>query len=113
VDIHAEFTAAATQRLHAAGIANVTLATGEAVHAWQPNGLFDALVITGAVFDMPPRWLTWLKPDARVLLVRGQSPVQHATLLSHEGAGRFREEVLFETDIPYLTHAEPPQRFVF
>jgi len=113
LDIHADFIAAATKRLLAAGIANVTLITGEAVNAWQPQGLFDALVVTGAVAEIPARWLTWLKPGGRALIVHGQSPVQHATLLTHEGAGRYREEVLFETDLPYLTHAEPPQRFVF
>ena len=113
VDIHADFTTAAARRLQAAGITNTSLATGEAVNAWQPDGLFDALVVTGAVHAIPPRWLTWLKPGARALVVRGQSPVQQATLLTHEGAGRYREETLFETDLPYLTHAEPPQRFVF
>lgn len=113
VDIHADFTAAAGTRLQAAGITNARLVTGEAVHDWQPEGLFDALVVTGAVAEIPPRWLTWLKPGARAVVVRGQSPVQHATLLTHEGAGRYREETLFETDLPYLTHAEPSQRFVF
>jgi protein-L-isoaspartate(D-aspartate) O-methyltransferase len=113
VDIHADFTAAATQRLQAAGITNAALATGEAVREWQPDGLFDALVVTGAVHAVPPRWLDWLKPGARALVIRGLSPVQQATLLTHEGAGRYREETLFETDLPYLTHAEPPQRFVF
>ncbi|KZC21654.1 protein-L-isoaspartate O-methyltransferase, partial [Rhodanobacter denitrificans] len=113
VDIHADFIAAATQRLQAAGIAHATLAVGEAVNEWQPDGLFDALVVTGAVHAIPPRWLTWLKPAARALVIRGQSPVQQATLLTHEGAGRYREETLFETDLPYLTHAEPLQRFVF
>ncbi len=113
VDIHADFTAAATQRLQAAGITNASLVTGEAVNGWQPEGLFDALVVTGAVSDIPSRWLTWLKPGGRVLVIRGQSPAQQATLLTHESAGRFREEILFETDLPYLTHAEPPQRFVF
>lgn len=113
VDIHADFTAAASTRLQAAGITNACLVTGEAVHEWQPEGLFDALVVTGAVAEIPPRWLTWLKPGARAVVVRGQSPVQHATLLTHEGAGRYREETLFETDLPYLTHAEPLQRFVF
>jgi len=83
------------------------------VQAWQPSGLFDALVVTGAVSAIPPRWLTWLKPGARALIVCGQSPAQQATLLTHEGDGRYREEILFETDLPYLTHAEPPQRFVF
>ncbi|EIL98979.1 protein-L-isoaspartate O-methyltransferase [Rhodanobacter denitrificans] len=113
VDIHADFIAAATQHLQAAGIAHATLAVGEAVNEWQPDGLFDALVVTGAVHAIPPRWLTWLKPGARALVIRGQSPVQQATLLTHEGAGRYREETLFETDLPYLTHAEPLQRFVF
>ena len=113
VDIHADFTAAAARRLQAAGITNAALATGEAVNEWQPDGLFDALVVTGAVHAIPPRWLTWLKPGACALVIRGQSPVQQAILLTHEGAGRYREETLFETDLPYLTHAEPPQRFVF
>ncbi|HWX66795.1 MAG TPA: protein-L-isoaspartate O-methyltransferase [Rhodanobacter sp.] len=113
VDIHADFTSAAAQRLQATSITNASLITGEAVNGWQPDGLYDALVVTGAVFEIPSRWLTWLKPGARALVVRGTSPVQHATLLTHEGAGRYREETLFETDLPYLTHAEPPQRFVF
>jgi protein-L-isoaspartate(D-aspartate) O-methyltransferase len=113
LDIHPDFTAAADSRLQAANVSNATLITGDAVEAWQPEGLFDALVVTGAVFDIPPRWLAWLKPGGRALVVRGQSPVQHATLLTHESAGRYREEILFETDLPYLTHAEPPQRFVF
>ena len=113
VDIHADFTASAARRLHAAGLGNATLCTGEAVSEWQPSGLFDALVVTGAVFAVPPRWLTWLKPGGRMVVMRGQSPVQHATLLTHEGGGRYREETLFETDLPYLTHAEPPPRFVF
>ena len=113
VDIHADFTASAGLRLHAAGIGNATLCTGEAVSEWQPDGQFDALVVTGAVFTVPPRWLTWLKPGGRAVVMRGQSPVQHATLLTTEGGGRYREETLFETDLPYLTHAEPPPRFVF
>ena len=113
VDIHADFIAAATQRLQATGVGNASLHVGEAVAAWQPDGQFDALLVTGAVFTVPPRWLTWLKPGGRAVVVRGQSPVQHATLLTHEGGGRYREEILFETDLPYLTHAEPPSRFVF
>jgi protein-L-isoaspartate(D-aspartate) O-methyltransferase len=113
VDIHADFTAAAARRLQAAAIANTSLATGEAVNAWQPDGLFDVLVVTGAVSATPSRWLAWLKPGARALIVRGQSPAQQVTLLTHEGADRYREEILFETDLPYLTHAEPIPRFVF
>ena len=113
VDIHADFITAAAQRLQSTGVGNATLHVGEAVGAWQPDGQFDALLVTGAVFTVPPRWLSWLKPGGRAVVVRGQSPVQHATLLTHEGNGRYREEILFETDLPYLTHAEPPSRFIF
>lgn len=113
VDIHADFTATATERLRHAGIDNAHLITGEAVKAWQPDRLFDALVATGAVAETPPRWLDWLKPGGRALVISGQSPVQRATLLTQQAPGRFREEGLFETDLPYLVHAEPVPRFIF
>jgi protein-L-isoaspartate(D-aspartate) O-methyltransferase len=113
LDIHADFIATAGERLAAAGIQNVKLEVGEAVNAWQSSGLFDALVVTGAVSQIPQRFLGWLKPGGRMLVVRGESPVQQALLLTHEGNGRYREEALFETDLPYLKHAEPPRRFVF
>ncbi len=112
VDIHADFTTAATERLVRAGVDNASLVSGEAVKAWQPDGLFDAVVATGAVAEIPSRWLAWLKPGGRLLVVQGQSPVQRATLLTREAADHVREEGLFETDLPYLIHAEPVLRFV-
>lgn len=113
VDLHADFTAAAGERLRAAGIRNASLATGDAVREWQPDGLFDAIVVSGAVFTVPPRFFSWLKPGGRLLAMRGQSPAQQAVLLSRQGTAELREESLFETDLPYLLHAEPPQHFVF
>ena len=113
VDIHADLIAAAGQRLQAAGIANVQLHTGEAVNGWQPQGTFDALIVTGAVYRIPDRFLGWLKPGGRLLAIRGESPAQQVVALTHEGNGRYREESQFETDLPYLAHAEPPRRFVF
>jgi protein-L-isoaspartate(D-aspartate) O-methyltransferase len=113
VDIHADLTATAGQRLQAAGIINAQLTTGEAVNTWQPQGTFDAVVVTGAVYRIPDRFLSWLKPGGRLLAIRGESPVQQVMLLTSEGNGRYREESLLETDLPYLAHAEPPRRFVF
>lgn len=113
VDIHADFTAAAAQRLQAAGITHAQLVTGEAVQGWQPQGTFDAVVVTGAVYRIPDRFLGWLKPGGRLLVVRGESPVQQVMLITHEGNGRYHEESVLETDLPYLAHAEPPRRFVF
>ena len=113
VDIHADFTHAAAQRLTAAGIGNVTLDTGDAVVGWSPAGQFDVVVLTGAVAHLPERMLGWLKPGGRLLAIRGQSPAQQVVLITQEGPGRHREEGLLETDLPYLVHAEPPRQFVF
>ena len=107
VDVHADFVAAAGQRLQAAGVANATLHTGEAVNNWQPEGQFDVVVATGAVASVPSRWMGWLKPGGRLLAIRGESPVQQMALITREG-----EESLLETDLPYLVHAAPSPRFV-
>ncbi len=111
VDLHEEFTVAAQTVLTGAGIGNVTLETGEAVHAYQPKGTFDVVVVTGAVPSVSERFLSWLKPGGRAFMVYGHSPVMRAVLLHHEGQGRFREESLFETDLPWLVHASPAPRF--
>jgi protein-L-isoaspartate(D-aspartate) O-methyltransferase len=112
IDMHADFVEAAKQRLSAAGVANATLEVAEAVNGYTPAGVFDVVVVTGAVHAVPEKFVRWLKPGGRMFVVRGDSPAQTAVLLTHEGEGRYREESLFETDLPYLAHAAPVKRFV-
>jgi protein-L-isoaspartate(D-aspartate) O-methyltransferase len=112
IDIHADFIETARVRLGKSGIANVKLEVAEAVIAYEPHALFDAIVVSGAVHAIPERFLRWLKPGGRVFAVRGDSPAQQALLLTHEANGHHREEQLFETDLPYLAHAAPSKRFV-
>ena len=112
IDIHADFVEAARQRLAATGVTNATVETAEAVNGFNPSGVFDAIVVTAAVNAIPDRFVRWLKPGGRMFVVRGDSPAQTAVLLTHEGEGRYREESLFETDLPYLAHAAPVKRFV-
>lgn len=111
VDLHAEFTRGAQDALARAGIGNATLLTDEAVNAYQADGVFDVVVVTGAVPSVPERFLAWVKPGGRAFFVEGHSPVMRAVLLHHEGSGKYREESLFETDLPYLVHAAPTPRF--
>lgn len=112
IDMHADFVEGARQRLSAAGVTNVSLETAEAVNGYAPAGVFDVVVVTGAVHAVPEKFVRWLKAGGRMFVVRGDSPAQTAVLLTHEGEGRFREESLFETDLPYLAHAAPVKRFV-
>ncbi len=112
IDMHADFVEAARQRLATAGVTNAELSTAEAVNDYTPAGVFDVVVVTGAVQSVPEKFVRWLKTGGRMFVVRGDSPAQTAVLLTHEGDGRYREESLFETDLPYLAHAAPVKRFV-
>jgi len=111
VEQHADFADAARVRLAAARIANAHVETADAVTTFDPGQLFDVMVITGAVHALPQQWRGWLKPNGRLFAVVGNSPVQRAMLYTRNGDG-WSEQGLFETDLPYLRHAEPPQRFV-
>ncbi|GAB3023837.1 protein-L-isoaspartate O-methyltransferase [Oleiagrimonas citrea] len=111
VEIHADFTERARERLRAAAIENVELVTAEAVNEYHPGGVFDVIAVTGAVAHVPERFSRWLKQGGRMFVVRGCAPIMEAVLLHHEGDGRYREESLFETDLPYLKNAQPESRF--
>jgi protein-L-isoaspartate(D-aspartate) O-methyltransferase len=112
VEQHADLADAARERLLAARVANATVEVAEAVNAFTPQRQFDVIVVTGAVFALPKRWREWVRPDGRVLAVVGESPAQRATLFAQGAVGRWTENSLFETDLPYINHAAPPQRFV-
>jgi protein-L-isoaspartate(D-aspartate) O-methyltransferase len=110
IDIHADFIAAATDRLD--GITNVRLDVADAL-SFEPGHQFDAVAITGAVAEIPARFRDWVRPGGRLFVVRGASPTQEALLLTRhlEGPG-WDTESLYETDLPYLRGAEPRPRFV-
>ena len=110
VEQHADLADTARARLDKAGIGNVRVEVGEAVKAFDPKREFDVVVVTGAVFALPERFKRWLKPGGRMFAVIGESPVQRAAVLTRTGDS-CKEEILFETDLPYLTNAAPPKRF--
>jgi len=111
VELHADFVAAARRRLGAAGITNAEVEQAEAVLAYEPRREFDAIAVTGAVYALPERFKRWLKPGGRLFVIEGESPVQSARLYVRSGAQQFAATGLFETDLPYLTHASPPRSF--
>ena len=111
VEQHADFTAAANARLDAAGIANARIETAEAVRGYTPKRQFDVMVVTGAVNELPQHWQGWIKPGGRIFAIAGQSPAQCATLYVQTTGSAWSHTALFETDLPYLRNAEPPQRF--
>jgi protein-L-isoaspartate(D-aspartate) O-methyltransferase len=112
IDLHADLVDAARARLDAMGLgANVRTDTADAF-AWDTERRFDAVVVTGAVADVPARFLRWLRPNGRLFVVRGHSPAMEAVIVRNDVNGP-RIESLFETDLPYLVGATPAPKFEF
>ena len=113
VDIVADFTRTAAERLAAHGIRNVTLDTGDAALAWDKHAPYDAIVLTGSLPVLPEGFKASLKPGGRLLAVVGEPPVMQAQLITAADAGAYNSVVLFETCIAPLRNAPRPERFVF
>jgi len=94
--------------------ANIRIEVADALQ-YETTRRFDAICVTGAVAEIPPQFVQWLRPGGRLLVVRGQAPAMDALLLQRDGAGDTvndpRLQSLFETDIPYLDGAAPAPRF--
>jgi protein-L-isoaspartate(D-aspartate) O-methyltransferase len=110
---HADFVDAARARLDATGLGgNVSIEAADAM-AWDTDRRFDVVCVSGAVAEVPERFLRWLKPGGRLFAVRGRAPAMEAVLVRQGGdaVNAPRIESLFETEIPYLAGAEPAPAF--
>jgi protein-L-isoaspartate(D-aspartate) O-methyltransferase len=112
IELHADLADGASVHLRDARVGNTSVEVAEAVHGFKPAEQYDAVVVTGAVFALPPRWREWVRPGGRLFAIVGESPVQRAMLYTRGVDGQWSEDSLFETDVGYLTNAAPPRRFV-
>ena len=90
---------------------NVRIETTDALH-YATERRFDAICVTAATATLPTHFLQWLRPQGRMFVILGHSPVMEAVLVHNDVNGP-RIESLFETDLPYLVGAFPAPQFVF
>ena len=76
-------------------------------------GSYDVVIFTGAMAAEHSGYVQALKPGGRLFQVIGQSPIMQAVLVTRQDQTRFDREVLFETQLDYLTGAEPVPEFHF
>ena len=113
VDIHEQFANEVAGKLKEKGIHNVELETGNAMTGWQPEQAHVVLVVTGSVPSVPDHFRGWVNPGGRIFIVCGDEPAMEAKLLTKLNATEWREESLFETDLPRLVDAEKAPEFEF
>ncbi|NNF95988.1 MAG: protein-L-isoaspartate O-methyltransferase [Halobacteria archaeon] len=111
VDINAEMTRTAGDKLADHGITNVTLETGDAARGWDAHAPYDVIVITGSLPLLPDNFKQALKVGGRLVAIVGDSPVMDVVLITRVGEFEWAQETLFETDLPALINAPEPERF--
>lgn len=113
VEIYAELSAAAARTLKEKEVHNLELFVGDAMSGWQPEQAHDVVVVTGSVRTVPEHFRGWVNPGGRLFIVNGDAPAMEAKLLTRLNASEWREESLFETDLPRLVNSEQPPQFEF
>jgi len=113
VDIHADFTEQARQRLKALAINNISLKTGDAAQGWDEGQLYDVIAITGSLPVLPDAFKKIMNRGGRLFAILGEAPVMEAVLIRRIGNNEWTQENLFETELPALLNARAPSTFVF
>lgn len=113
VELFEELYLEAEIRLRDKYMHNVELYVGDVMTGWQPQQAHDVVVVTGSVPAVPESFRDWVNPGGRMFVVVGESPAMEARLLTRAGFSDWREESLFETDLPRLVNSTPPANFDF
>jgi protein-L-isoaspartate(D-aspartate) O-methyltransferase len=113
VDIHPDFSSAAAQKLHAHGLSNVVLHTGDAARGWPDAAGFDVIVLTGSTPLLADAFRQQLRVGGRLFAITGSAPVMQAQLVTCTAPGAFRSVTLFETCVAPLLNAPHPAAFTF
>ena len=116
LECRADLARTAREALRRNGVLNATVhevdaATG--ARGLPSEGLFDAIVLSGSVAEVPAVLLDQLKTGGRLVAIVGNEPVMTARLITRSGPAAFASRDLFDTVAPRLLGFPEPKRFVF
>ena len=113
VEIHADLSRTAADKLRAHGFTNIALHTGDAAHGWPDAAGFDVIVLTGSTPLLADSFRQQLRVGGRLFAITGSEPVMQAQLVTCTAPGAFRSVTLFETCVAPLVNAPHPAAFTF
>ncbi|MES2772497.1 MAG: protein-L-isoaspartate O-methyltransferase [Pseudomonadota bacterium] len=113
IEISPALAERAKQNLQRAGVANVTVHIADGLLGCPEQAPYDVIMLSGSLPTIPDSLLKQLKIGGRLVAVVGQSPVMTAQLIVRVEEDAFNKIKLFETQVPVLSNAVQPARFVF
>ncbi|MEM9207812.1 MAG: protein-L-isoaspartate O-methyltransferase [Pseudomonadota bacterium] len=111
VDIYDELIEMGQSNLDKANIGNVEVQQMDITEV-MPEDSFDVIAVTGSMADFDERLVESLNPGGRLFVVVGDAPVMEARLITRTNDG-VSTDVLFETNLKTLVHAERRSTFAF
>jgi len=93
IEINPERGAKARERLASLGFDNVHVRIGDGNEGWRDHAPFDAIILTAAPEEPPPKLVDQLKVDGRMVVAVGAGPFQQLTLLVKTPAGLKRHRI--------------------
>ena len=113
LELHPELARMARENLQRAGIRNAEVREADGAKGLPAEGPFDAIVLSGAVVEIPQGLLNQLKVGGRLAAIVGSEPVMRATFVTRTGEASFETTQPWDTLAPRLARFPEPSRFRF
>jgi protein-L-isoaspartate(D-aspartate) O-methyltransferase len=115
VEIHADLSREAAQRLQRDAVRDVTLQVGDAAAGWGDARAYDVIAITGSLTVLPDHYREALRNGGRLFAVCGSldEPIMQAMLVTRVSDDNWTVESIFETELAPLANSTPVPEFVF
>jgi protein-L-isoaspartate(D-aspartate) O-methyltransferase len=111
IDIFPDLVEAATAKMTAHEINNITLQSGDAFRDLDSGLRYDVIAVTGSLPVLAQEFHHNLENGGRLFIITGQLPIMEARLITRINENHWSSESLFETCIPPLINAATPAEF--
>ena len=112
LEVDPDLAETASRTLSGLSVDNVVVVTGPLNAGWAGEGPYDAILLNGAVTEVPQGLPSQLKAGGRLVAVVRQDPVGCVTLFTRSGS-LFSSRTLFDATAPSLPGFAVKPHFVF
>lgn len=102
LEINPDLADRARANLHRTDIRNAEIRVADGATPLASDGLFDAIVLSGSVEQLPQHLLDQLAVGGRMIAVVGEEPIMCATLATRVGQADLRSSQLWDANAPRL-----------
>lgn len=113
VEIEPALAASAKARLQQAGIGNVAVEVGDGLKGLPAQAPFDAIMVSGAVTQIPDALLAQLKVGGKLFAIVGAGPVQTMEVVTRISDSEYQTKKVLEAGAQLLRNAAPAPAFTF